>query len=302
MKFENIKKTKKTKIMKDLNLDQTFGWEAEENPIINYECNAQIPGFKEIRRDDNNQTLHVSKNSYSILHNSKIEEFAHSLAQASNGKVLGFESFKGGKRVLGFVQPEANIDEVNGDKIEDYIVIGNAHDGTCSGFIGTSTSILRCENMFSSVIKDHVIKHMGDIDEKMNQALQAYKLYYEEKQKLYQDFQKMKEIEVSPDLIQSLTDRLFDIDRQDPDAEISTRKMNNIKEFDRSLKREMNQVGENIWGFFNGVTHYTTHVRGVNKDTYQNKNSNGHVFGSNADFNRKAFKTIQEEMKKMKVS
>lgn len=282
--------------MKDLK--QTFGWEAEENPIINYECNGQIPGFKEIRRNDNDKTLHVAKESYSILKNSQIEEFANDLAQVSNGKVLGFESFKGGKKVLAFVQPGNFEDELNGDSITNKIVIGNAHDGTCSGFIGTSTVIHRCQNMFSSVFKDHVIKHIGDVDEKMKQAFQAYEIYYKEKQRMYEQFQKMKEIEISPDLIQSLTDRLFDVDREaQKEDQLSTRKLNNIKEFNRSLKKELNEVGENIWGFFNGVTHYTTHIRGVDKDNYAHKNSHGHVFGSNADFNRKAIKILNQTVK-----
>lgn len=282
--------------MKDLK--QTFGWEAEENPIINYECNGQIPGFKEIRRNDNDKTLHVAKESYSILKNSQIEEFANDLAQVSNGKVLGFESFKGGKKVLAFVQPGNFEDELNGDSITNKIVIGNAHDGTCSGFIGTSTVIHRCQNMFSSVFKDHVIKHIGDVDEKMKQAFQAYEIYYKEKQRMYEQFQKMKEIEISPDLIQSLTDRLFDVDREaQKEDQLSTRKLNNIKEFNRSLKKELNEVGENMWGFFNGVTHYTTHIRGVSKDNYAHKNSHGHVFGSNADFNRKAIKILNQTVK-----
>lgn len=278
-------------------LKDQFGWEIEEKGIQTVE-GSNVEDFKALQRSDNGGTIHVHKNSYSVFPNHKIEELAHKLAEISNGKVLGFETFKGGRKVLGFVEPENKEKQVAGDRINDKIVIGNSHDGTSGCFVGTSTIIHRCANMFSSVMKDHVIRHKGDIHFKMEEVLNAYKLYYAEQEKLYKQFEKMKEVEVSPELLESLTKRLFDVDNNE---ELSTRKENLLQEFNGSLAKEVNEVGHNLWGFFNGVTHYTTHIRQATADNYSEKNSSGHVFGSNADFNRKALKIVDAQMKELQV-
>jgi hypothetical protein len=58
------------------------------------------------------------------------------------------------------------------------------------------------------------------------------------------------------------------------DEKVSSRKRNQIDQFQLDLRREMNQKGENAWGLFSGVTRYTTHSVS-DKDTTEVKMFNG---------------------------
>ena len=82
-------------------------------------------------------------------------------------------------------------------------------------------------------------------------------------------------------------------------TEISTRKSNQINDFNYAIEREMTELGSNLWGYFNAVTYYTTHLRGKESQNYYKNNSYGNVLGSNANFNKKAIVLINRVLKKV---
>ena len=223
------------------------------------------------------------------------------MATASGGQVKGFETFQGGRKVLAFIKTGQDSGSINGNEIKDYIVIGNSHDGSSSIFIGTSTTLLRCTNQFADVQRDFNIRHSGEIALKFEEAVDHYKKYYAQKELLYKRFTDMSHVKIDKDLVASLTDRLFDVDREainKGEIEMSTRKQNQLDSFQGSLDREMTDLGSNLWGFFNAVTHYSTHVRGAESEKYSTNNSFGNVVGSNANFNKKANGIITKELVK----
>jgi hypothetical protein len=286
-----------------------FGWEVQErelslgkqigseNPFDELTM-ADVPNFKAIVNGTTGEVLSVPKPGYTPLHNAQLESAAQMMATASGGSVEGFETFKGGKKVLAFVKAGKNTGSINGNAIKDYIVIGNSHDGSSSIFIGTSTTLLRCENQFSMIQRDFNIRHSGEIALKFEEAVDHYKKYYAQKELLYKRFTDMSNVKVNNDLILSLTDRLFDVDRNAINAEeleLSTQKKNQLLSFNESIEKEMTDLGSNLWGFFNAVTHYSTHSRSLS-DAAQKNNSFGNVVGSNAAFNTKAQRIITSEL------
>lgn len=287
-------------------LATTFGWEVQERELIlggvigsdiQDMSMSDIPSYKAIVNGATNEVLNIPKQGYTPLQNSKLEEAAHMMAKASNGTIEGFETFKGGRKVLAFVKAEHFTGKINGNEINDYIVIGNSHDGSSSIFIGTSTTLLRCANQFSSIQRDFSIRHSGEIAIKFDEAIQHYKRYYSQKEVMYKNFEDMSKVKIDKGLITSLTDRLFDVDRKllvKEGNDISSRKQNQLDGFKGSLEKEMTDLGSNLWGFFNAVTHYTTHVKGG--EFTDKNNSFGNVVGSNANFNKKASKIIMNQM------
>lgn len=296
-------------------LAQSFGWEVQQRElIIGKQIGSEdlfddmvmneVPNFKAIVNGSTGEVLNTPKPGYTPLHNSQLEDAAHMMAQASGGTVEGFETFQGGRKVLAFVKAENHTGSINGNKIEDYIVIGNSHDGSSSIFIGTSTTLLRCTNQFSDIQRDFNIRHSGEIAVKFEEAVAHYKRYYAQKELMYQRFTDMSNVKIDKALVDSLTDRLFDVDREainKGEIELSTRKANQLDSFQVSLDREMTDLGSNLWGFFNAVTHYTTHRKGVDEYGARSAasirgNSFGNVVGSNANFNKKADRIITKEL------
>lgn len=287
-------------------LTNELNWDVVEKPLF-VGGESFIPGatvisdplanFKAINRNDNDSTIHVHKKSYQPFTNTSLIELADRLALASRGSVVGYNEFKEGRKVLAFVKSGNNTASINGNSIEDYIVIGNSHDGSSGVFIGTTTTLIRCENQFSQIQKDHVIRHTLNMDLKIEEAVGMYQAYYEAREIMYGKFREMSKVKIDDKIIESLTDRLFDIDRKAMgDEDLSTRKKNNLEVFNSAVDREMTDLGKNMWGFFNGVTYYTTHKRGTNSPSFDRNNSFGNVVGSNANFNKKAIGIISNEM------
>jgi hypothetical protein len=113
-----------------------------------------------------------------------------------------------------------------------------------------------------------------------------YEKYKEQLNSVYKTFEKMKQIEISPDLKESITRRLFDIEFNE--EKLSTKKQNQLDKFNASYIEETSVLGNNLWGMFNAGTHYSTHKI---KET---KNSYGNLLGSAATFNEKLYNTVLE--------
>jgi len=285
-------------------LQQKLDWEIQQRNIslhsllgsnnIKMPKQKLIPDFKAIVHNKTKEVLSIQRQTYKPLSNKNFMDSAEILAKAANGSVVGYESFKQGRSVLAFIKSDNPFSRINGDTINDYIVFGNSHDGSSSVFMGTSTQILACENQFSELKREFNFKHVGKILFKLNDAIERYKAYYNQKESMYADFENMQKVNIDDSLITTLTNRLFDIQK---DGESSTKKINIIEDFNQSVEIEMTRLGKNLWGFFNAVTHYSTHFRGKNSKSYKTNNSFGNVLGSNASFNKKAKTIIVNAMK-----
>ena len=285
-------------------LQQKLDWEIQQRNIslrsllgsydIEMVNQKLVPDYKAIVHNKTKEVLSIQKRTYKPLSNKNFMDSAEVLAKAANGSVVGYESFKQGRSVLAFIKSDNPFSKINGDTINDYIVFGNSHDGSSSVFMGTSTKIITCENQFSELSKEFSFKHIGEIFFKMNDAIDRYKAYYNQKQLMYADFENMQKVRIDNSLITKMTNRLFDMHK---DKESSTKKTNLLEDFNQSMEIEMTRLGKNFWGYFNAVTYYSTHFRGINSKNYATNNSFGNVLGSNATFNKKAKTIIMNAMK-----
>ena len=284
-------------------LNEKLDWEIEERNIslrsplgsndIKMTDQKLLPNFKAIVNNKTKEVLSIQRQTYKPLSNKNFMDSAEVLAKAAKGSVVAYESFKKGRNVLAFIKSENALSKINGDTIKDYIVLGNSHDGSSSIFLGTSTKILSCENEFAELNKEFNFKHMGKILFKLNDAINRYQEYYNQRKIMYADFENMQKIKIDNSQIIKITNRLFDIQKN---KELSAIKISQIEEFKQSLEIEISRLGKNYWGYFNAVTYYSTHYRGINGKNYAINNSFGNVLGSNALFNKKAKTIIMNTM------
>ncbi len=71
----------------------------------------------------------------------------------------------------------------------------------------------------------------------------------------------------------------------------SSRKMNIRDDLHASITMEMQRIGGNKWGLFNGVTRFTTHSKSVPKR--DNGREESLLLGSGQAMNEKAFNFIK---------
>jgi hypothetical protein len=201
------------------------------------------------------------------------------LSQMTGFGIAGYSDFKGGRKVLGYLKAD-KMQKLLGWEMENYMVIGNSHDGTTGFFIGTSEIMIRCMNQFSRISQNLKAYHTKNNIVRIDELVGMFKQYQQEQQALYEKMKQYKKIKVDEHIISALTERLFRI--ESGHEEISTRKMKLTLEFKNSLDREMADLGQNLFGLFQGVTHYTTHVKKTKEDVF------GNILGQNAKMNNRA--------------
>lgn len=262
--------------------DTKLNWDAVKTPIT--VKGNEIDSHFALLRSDNDKLLHVHKSSYNVFENSEFRKLLDEMQKITGFENMAYQEYKDGKVVLGYLENNQNDLKVNGFDVNKYLVLGNSHDGTKGIFLGTSELMLRCMNQFGKIVKSDVIKHTKNNSSKIDDLKRAYEFYFNSLEKLTEQYTKMKNVSIDKSLIEALTKRLFDIDNNE---EVSTRKNNQVEEFNLSLMKETKDLGQNAFGFFHGVTHYTTH-------NIKGNNVMGNLFGTANKLNEKAFELVSE--------
>lgn len=236
-------------------------------------------------RTDNNKVLDLHKNSYNPFYNVEFKSLLDDLQKITGFEELKYSEFKDGKTVLGYLKNNQKDVNINGFEVDQYLVLGNTHDGSKGIFLGTSEVMLRCMNEFGKIVKSNVIKHTKNNHYRIDELKRAYEVYFNQLEKLKETYKKLREVSIDPQLIESLTKRLFEIDNIE--EKISTRKENQMLDFKGSLVSETKDLGSNLFGFFHATTHYTTHK-------LKGENVTGNLFGTANKINERAFDLVTE--------
>lgn len=275
------------------NFKESLGWEVERHtPHTQNASGLWIPeeDYVSLKRSDTKETLSLFRKSYTETKNSEFEEYARQLADASGYELEGFSEFRGGTKVLAYLKSNDDlIHQYLGLKSENYLVFGNSHDGTLPLFVGGANILLRCYNQWSQIMQGLKIRHTKNHQYKVDMFIDLVRDFRKEKEKEAIIFTKMADIKIDRGLLDSIANRLLKIDETKIGKEdlLSTRMANTKIALMESFNKETADLGMNLWGAFNGITHYTTHSKS-STDTY------GNLLGGNYKFNQDGLKFLFE--------
>lgn len=256
-------------------------WDVTKQPVI---INGnEIDSHYALIRDDNSKVIEIHKQSYNPFFNKEFRLLLDEMQKITGFENMKYQQFKDGNIVLGYLENTNDV-KVNGFNVNKYLVLGNSHDGTKGIFLGTSEIMLRCLNQFGKIVRNNVIKHTKNNSSKIDDLKKAYESYFMELEVMTKTYAKMHNVSIDKTLMESLTKRLFDVKENE---EISTRKTNQIFDFNTSLAKETKELGMNAFGFFHATTHYTTHV-------LKGENVVGNLFGTANTLNHKAMSLVME--------
>ena len=266
------------------NLKKTFNWEVIENPVfIN---GIQHPKKKALMRSDTGAILSINSNRYRVFSNQKFERLIDRLVNLSGFEFMGYEEFQNGKRVLGFLKNTRPNLKICGQAVKDYLVIGNSHDGSSKIFIGTSNFIFRCENQFTEKIRTYELTHIHELDFSDQDLTRLLDVYEHSRRNYYRSMEQLSLVPLTNDMVKELVNKLLqteqpafaksDLENRSP---LPPQLSNKERMFRESIVKETAALGNNLWGLFNGVTHYATHH--INSNSFLNSN------GASLEFNQK---------------
>ncbi|GAB2614018.1 DUF932 domain-containing protein [Belliella aquatica] len=262
-------------------ISSELDWEIQTERLFNKNGHT-LKNYKMLTRSDNGALLNVCKRSYTPTPNMKFKDVVESMIKITGMEFHGFSEFQGGKKIIAYLKSDRR--KIAGFDFDNYMVIGNSHDYSTGFFIASSHTMLRCENQFSRMYKGRAfsIPHTAAIDARIDDLILSFETYMEEQRRLERKLTLWKEIDVDPILVEMMIERVLNIELGNEDS-IGTRKKNKIESLSNSLKKETGDIGNNLMGLFQGVTHFTTHVYSQKEKVF------GNIFGTVAELNNRAF-------------
>lgn len=268
-------------------------WEVERStPYTKSVSGLYLPeeGYTALKRNDNGDTLYITRKTYTETKNSTFMEYTHKLSEASGFAVEGFAEFDGGKKVLGYLRStEDFVHKYLGLKSENYLVFGNSHDGSTPLFVGSVNFLLRCSNQYGRIMKGLKVRHTKNHDFRVEEFIRLVASFQAEKEAEAIMLQKMSQIKIDAKILDSLANRLLNIDETkmkegDILHPVTGRNKANLMD---SLLKETSDLGMTLFGAFNGITHYSTHTK-KSTDAY------GNILGGNMKFNEQGLLICSE--------
>lgn len=270
-----------------------ISWEVEERPI--FANGLKITGYKGLFRGDSDTLLSIQKTSYTPTQNSRFIEVAEKLNEITGFPIKNYYDLDGGKKTLAFLECTEPI-QICGHEFKDYLMLGNSFDGSTGFFIGNSSMMVRCENRFSKNFRQLQVNHTKNNSSRIDSLCQTFEMFMNERKQLFSKIEQLETVKIDVSIRTALVERLTRMTEEEKLSteraaySISTRKGNIISAINHSIDTECKDLGYNAFGLFNGITHYTTHVK-------QSKNrAFGNPFGSVNELNQTAYKFCNELM------
>jgi Domain of unknown function (DUF932) len=265
---------------------ETIDWEIIEKPI--YANNQPISGYKGIFRNDNGTLLNIAKSSYTPTRNEKFIEVCEKLQTITGFPLQNYYTVEDGRKVLAFLECTEPI-QVCGFDFKDYLMIGNSFDGSTGFFIGNSSIMVRCSNRFSKNFRQLQVNHTKNNSLRIDNLVQYFDSFMLQRRQLFNKMEQFASVKIDDSIRKSLIERLTRMNEEEKlGNDISTRKSNIISQINYSIDRECADLGNNAFGLFNGITHYTTHIKSSKSATF------GNPFGSLNELNQTAYKFCNE--------
>ena len=265
-------------------------WNVNKLPLVAIESNDHNLLNTEtygLFRSDNNNWLGSVGNRYEVMPNHELAEIMVGIQDRFGGEILGGQ-LQGGKKI--YYQMTLPSERIGNDVIKRNITCLNSHDGTSSIGFGSTNVVVSCSNMFHRAMKDlSRFRHTMSASERLAIAVTEFQKALDTDRALMDDFQKMSQIQIDETILEKVMGSVFNVDMKSKVSDNSTRKRNQVSQFEVSLAKETREKGGTLWGLFNAVTYYTNHLE-------KKQDLNYLMYGSGYKKNLTAFNTIKKYM------
>ena len=172
-----------------------LGWDVVQEPVYLKDGTELDNIFANIR-SDTHQMLGVVKDKYTIAQNRDCFTFLDNIIQNSKGVEARYEtagSLFNGKKVFALVRlPDSDL---VGDKVENYLFLSNAHDGSQGLCAGITNIRVVCNNTLQ--MAEHgaqriwKIRHCSSLEAKQKEAENSLGLALNYQERLAQDAERL---------------------------------------------------------------------------------------------------------------
>ena len=243
-----------------------LNWVVEKQPLLL--PSGKPSGLFGVVRKDTDTCFTSASEQYEVFQNQELADLVQEV-----GQVVGVDVAKGGLFNNGgkvYLQIPLGDKQVGNDTIKRFATALNSHDGTTALKWGASNITISCSNTFNAASKslENSVRHYKNMRQAVEASLSAVKNIQLQDETLFEQFQRLADKSASKEHVQKVIQAVTGVDTSlkasDAEKAFSTRARNQAYDLATSITREMSYKGDNLWGLFSGVTHYTTHKAGRN--------------------------------------
>lgn len=245
-----------------------LNWEVVKAPLVGaMPIGSPLPavaidGWQALVRSDINLPLHVFRDSYGIIQNSKIWEAMQNALQGVPHQVVTTGSLGDSKRTFISIKLTGEADKyVNGDQFKSYLTFINSFDGFCTARLyGTDTRVV-CQNTLDMSLgnkgfMDLSVKHTTNANVRFADMEKTVQAYLETKESHFANLAKLAE---QPMSLATAHNLIAGFIKDDNKPGVSPRLKNQGKKMIDLFLDGKGNKGETRYDLLNGVTEYYTH-------------------------------------------
>lgn len=268
-----------------LNMEQAYktsklDWMVEKRPLFFPGSGGlyhdSLEAFGVVRVHDE-KLLGVCGEGYNPIQNEESFQFCETLLQeGATYETAG--SLFGGKRI--FITANLRQIDILGDKVNEFLVLANSHDGSMP-MTGMITPIrVVCNNTLRMAVESATrivkIRHTKNAADRIEVARKILGLAHKYTDKIRDNAEKMIQIEMNGNKLDSFIDKVFGFDEKDDN--VSTRMKNQLESqrdmfVECLMAPDIENFGGTAWGVFQALSDFDSH-RPVPRDSQNSKDRN----------------------------
>jgi len=240
-------------------------WEVKQRSI--QVCGgAKIENFKANVRSTDGKVLGVVSDRYQIVQNTEAFSFTDELV----GGDVRYEtagSLQDGRKI--WLLAKMPTRKVIDDEVEPYLCFSNTHDG--SGAIRVCMTPIRvvCNNTLNLALntarRQWSTKHVGDINQKMQEARICLELADTYMDELSEYAEKLANKRVTDDELNKILDEMFPVDENDTERRKTTAQKAKEEFMVCYLRPDIAMYLNTAWGVVNAMSDMVTHSEPLRK-------------------------------------
>lgn len=261
-------------------------WEVIPKPIYieNNEEFSMVPNMFANVRSDNNKSLGVVSGRYNLVQNREAFDFVDTLLGNNDVRYETAGSLAEGKRVWMLAHLKTNA-RILGDKVENYLVLTNAHDGKGAIKVACTPVRVVCQNTLNIALaqasRSWTTKHTGNFQSKIIEAQATLDMAHNYIEALSAEAEELVKKIIPFKTFRAITEELFPINTDN-----TTRQIKTVKAMREGLEfcfqaDDIRDFRETGWGVVNAVSDFVGHRQAKRMtSTYEERRFQSVIDGS----------------------
>lgn len=254
-------------------------WEVEMQPIF-LANGKEVIDNKAIVRKTDQSVLGVASNRYTPLQNRSAFNFFDKFIQEKIVELETAGSLKGGRKVWILARIKGvSADVVTGDRIDAYLLLSTAHDGTGAVIVQFTPIRVVCANTMgeadrraeSGQDKSVSIRHNSKVEQNLKEVQNVIDVARRDFNLTIEAYRRLAQFNVGIGGLEKYVREVFEVplDEKGRPGKLP-RAFGFIEEsFNQGPGAEMKGVEGTFWGAYNAITDWVDHDRGRTDDSRQ---------------------------------